>query len=324
MKRPPRLPTRNSATVAALLVAALFIGSGCDDSVNVILESDRKITMFATLDMNSDVQYVRVIPIRGTIDEAIVPGAYSLRSIDLDNGRTVVWEDSLITFDNGSEGLVFYANLRVQPGHSYRIEASGGDSDLITSAVTNVPPIPTPSIGAETASRTIGPSGFILEGRQTIVWHGLQREPLEISHWYRFLRTPESPYRDVRMRNTPSTFQGGDLTVTLDLAGDRFAIADSVEIARNAFVGIGMSITVLNAEFVPPGGVFDPEILVQPGTFSNVENGFGFIGTVGRFSTEWVLNEENVRTLGYLTVEDAFGKAGQRLIQGRRQTAVRR
>ena len=295
--------------VIATGLSAILLTSGCDDSVNPILESNRRITMFATLDMNADTQFVRVIPIRGTIIEEFDPTRYWLRSTDLDNGSIVEWEDSLITFDNGATGLVFYTDLRVAPGHSYRVEAAEMDSDVITSAVTNIPPVPHATIGPETVTRTVTPQGFLLIGDQTVQWSNLEREPFSVQRWYRFLRTPVSPFIDLRFPFPPvGEYDNGTITFELDLDEDLFVLRDSVDLPRTAFVGMGMTVTVLNEEFVPPGGVFDPEVLVQPGTFSNVENGFGFIGAVGRFSIEWVLEDANARLLGFLTVRDAFGK----------------
>jgi hypothetical protein len=100
----------------------------------------------------------------------------------------------------------------------------------------------------------------------------------------------------------------GDLFFTLNLTADRTLLADSIDLARNALMGIGMEITSLDDDFVPPGGVFDPEILVQPGTFSNVTNGFGYIGSVARFRAEWTLSDESLRALRYQTPGDLFGK----------------
>jgi len=62
---------------------------------------------------------------------------------------------------------------------------------------------------------------------------------------------------------------------------------------------------VLDGAFVPPGGVFDAELLAQPGTLSNVEFGFGFIGSVGRFSTEWVISDRSARILSYIPLSGA-------------------
>jgi hypothetical protein len=41
---------------------------------------------------------------------------------------------------------------------------------------------------------------------------------------------------------------------------------------------------------------------------SNVRNGFGFVGSVARFSTEWLLSEEAMNRLDYVSLGDIFGK----------------
>jgi hypothetical protein len=49
----------------------------------------------------------------------------------------------------------------------------------------------------------------------------------------------------------------------------------------------------------PPGGVFDPRVLIQPGSFDNVENGFGLV--VGGYSHAdvWTLLPEVVSKTGF-------------------------
>ena len=98
------------------VAAMLLVGAGCDDTVTAVLESNRQITMFATLDMNADTQFVRIIPIRETINEFVDPTQYAVKSIDIDNGTEVQWQDSLIEFSNGSQGIVFFARAAPFPG----------------------------------------------------------------------------------------------------------------------------------------------------------------------------------------------------------------
>lgn len=49
-----------------------------------------------------------------------------------------------------------------------------------------------------------------------------------------------------------------------------------------------LRLIVANAEWDPPGGVFDADVLVQPGTLSNVGNGFGFVGAGYRLRSTWI------------------------------------
>ena len=51
---------------------------------------------------------------------------------------------------------------------------------------------------------------------------------------------------------------------------------------------ITVKLIVANREWRPPGGVFDPDILVEPGTMSNVDGGFGFVGAGFRLRESWM------------------------------------
>ena len=53
------------------------------------------------------------------------------------------------------------------------------------------------------------------------------------------------------------------------------------------FFALVLQVSVLDANWDPPQGVFDPEILAQPGVLSNVKNGFGTWGGVGLYHYVW-------------------------------------
>ncbi|MCB0718846.1 MAG: DUF4249 family protein [Bacteroidetes bacterium] len=302
-------------TLSLLFVLTVLLLAGCDDTVDPIADSDRQMTLFATLDMDTDVQYIRVIPIRGTIASVDVdPSRYAVRSTNLTNGEVLDWADTLITYPRGQVGLLFYANTRVQPGHSFLIEATEEGSDLVTSAQTTVPATPAITVEPEEVVETIGISGTNVRGSQTVTYDGLNAEPHLVEIWYRFLASPYAPFVDIPVP-LPAirSYEGGRWSATLNLITDRKNIGDTLNVNSYALMGIGVRITNLDDAFVPPGGVFDPEVLVQPGTMSNVTNGFGFVGAVARFDKEWAWNEESVRILGYRTPEDLFGKAGAQI-----------
>ena len=64
-------------------------------------------------------------------------------------------------------------------------------------------------------------------------------------------------------------------------------------------VSMGVRIRILDANWDPPEGLFDPEVLAQPGTLSNVENGYGFWGSIGVYTQEWPVTIDFSRLLGY-------------------------
>ena len=292
-----------------LTVSSPLLLAGCEDSVSPILESDRRFTLWGTLDMNRTEQYVRVIPIRPILNRTSRSEVnVDVKSIDLDTGETIQWEDSVVTFADGNIGHVFHAHLRIRPTHTYRIEVRSPDSELVTSAETTIPRLPSAEVFEEVVTKTISPIGFNITGIQELVWRDVNSLPYEIEQWYRFLKLGDLGFLDFRMpyvaRNQFSESQHS-LSFSLDLKRDRDTLDAHLSLSQLRLVGLGMTITILDEGFVPPGGKFDPEILVQPGTLSNVENGFGLIGSIGSFSIEWVIKDSSATTLGYVPLSGA-------------------
>ena len=284
--------------VATLIVLTMLLG-GCDDSVSPFVEADRYFSLFGSLDMKADTQFVRIVPVdtsllvtgQSTIDARMI-------SVDLNTGSSLEWRDSLFLFGDGSAGHVFFAPLRIQPRHTYRIEVSR--SDGATAVVeTTVPAEPSAEI--EAPRRLVFSSGRV-DVTQNVTWSDVDRSPAFIEMWYRFSGSPRSNFIDIRFEYPTadqSTSEPG-WTVVTQLSEDRNRILENLRPENYLFLGVGMRIVVFDEQFIPPGGVFDPDILSQPGTFSNVQNGFGFVGSVGRFDAEWVLDDETAAALGFV------------------------
>ncbi len=291
--------------LSLFLILCACLPAACDTSVDPILESNRRFSMYGTLDMNRDTQYVRVVPIRETLDsEGTAEPTVEFRSTDLNSGKVIVWKDSVVSFRNGTVGHVYYAPLRLEGGHTYRLEVHTTGSDVVTYAETNVPDYPRAIVQPEVVTGT--PGGISVAGSQVVLWEHVPKKPFRVDVWYRFYSSERSPFFDVRLPYEPEQGRLGDSwRVQMDLRKDRFALDTLVAVSLTPLFGIGMTITVLDDQFVPPGGVFDPEVLAQPGTFNNVENGFGFIGSVGRFSAEWILSNDAMERLQYLTPKKA-------------------
>lgn len=287
-----------------------FLFAACDDTVNPIVQSTQQATMWGTLDMNSDIQRLRVVPIRPVIDARLVKDVeLDLRSVDLGTGETIIWSGSEVVFDDGSIGTVFEAELKIEPAHTYRFELRSPSFPLVTSAETTIPAVPIATILEEEVTVSTGPTGAVIRGVQTVLWNQLSREPHEIEQWYRFLEFTDVKFVDFRLPyDVPNSFDAAmnQLEMSLDLRRQHDTLDTRLSLNQLLLVGLGQTITLLDDDFVPPGGVFDPEVLAQPGTLSNVNNGFGFIGAVGRFSIEWVISDESARILTYKPLNGGF------------------
>lgn len=295
-----RVPeVRVRPTFLALAIAFAMLGlAGCDESVNPFIESDRIYSVYGTLDMSADTQWVRVVPIDTSLFVETQPTIDARVFVtDLRSGRQQEWTDSLFTFRDGSMGHVFFTPLRVQPDHTYRLEVTRSDGQTAT-AETTVPATPTASIGEP--QRLVLSNGGI-DISIPVTWTGFDRAPASVQTWYRFSGSARSHFTDIRLDYPTADFDAEPgWTIFVRMSQDRQTIREKITPESFLFLGMGMRIVLYDDKFVPPGGVFDPEILSQPGTFSNVEKGFGFIGSVGRFDTQWVVDERTARDLGYV------------------------
>ena len=293
-----------SLALALVLISLV----GCEESVNPVLESNRNYSLFGTLDLESDTQWVRVAPISPVLEpSATGPLNVRFTSVDLSQPDTTVWRDSIFTFADGSSGHVFYAPMRIQLGHTYRLTLEDPDEAEPTWVETTVPEMIEPNVLPATIFGGVG--GAIARGTQSVQWEGLDRQPFRIETWYRFLIAERTPFIDVLLPYEPgvNSAPANAWEVAMDLRKDRLTLDTLFQVREHPLVNVGLRLTLLDRSFVPPGGVFDPEVLAQPGTFSNVQNGFGFVGSVARFSVEWVLPRGDQLRLGYVPLEDVFG-----------------
>ena len=139
---------------------------------------------------------------------------------------------------------------------------------------------------------------------QTVRWPGVVRRPLRVQVWYRLAPArPGGPFRDVAIPYLPEesgVAEGNRWRVLAQLSRDAGAVTKQLSIADlPALYGVGMKLSFADSSWVPPGGVFDPDILIEPGTFTNVEGGFGFFGAVAQLNAEWTLTRAATEAAGY-------------------------
>lgn len=284
--------------VALVLVTTVL--SGCEDSVNPFIEDDRFFSVYGYLDTASDEQYLRIVSLRtsfatgGDLD-------FDARvfTTERESGHTVEWTDSLITFSDGSTGHVFKGTFTPIPGRTYDLLVERSDGVRTTSATT----VPVRTNVQIDDATPFNPT------TQRVTWDGIDTKPFRIELWYRFVgASPSSPFSDAIVvypdqgRRLGELVDGNKWSVVVTLAGDKEDVTDYLGISENArpqLLGVGMRLTMTDDQWRPPGGVYDREILSQPGTFSNVDNGFGFFGSVNQYTAEWVLSADAAALAGY-------------------------
>lgn len=291
-----RRRSKSTMRPAAFLIAALTatgLSAGCSTHVEPVLGIDHPFTIYGFFNPLSDTQAVRVFPIEGELERTRPrPIDAQVVSIEVPGDAPRVWADSLVLYSSpitpDAYGHVFYDLFRPEHEHTYRLDVSRSDGATSSVEVT-VPPVSTPDVlmPIDEPGRVVLP----------VLWHDApQLIDVEVIYQldvYRYV--VKYPYPALR------AVPGG---VQVDVQFSR----DAREFLSNPpvlFSGVAtlsqieMRVMVANAEWVPPDGFFNAEFLVEPGTFSNVENGFGFFGAGYPSSVSWLPDDALIRKVGF-------------------------
>ncbi|ARA93139.1 hypothetical protein AWN76_008185 [Rhodothermaceae bacterium RA] len=298
---------RVSRTLLLVVLAALLLG--CEEDVAGPDPFQYPYSMWGVLNPLADTQFVRVFPIEPLLEPGR-PEPLDVRftSLDLDTGEERLWRDSVFVDSTGQVGHVFYAPFRVAWDHRYRVTITRDDG-AATWAEVHIPERALLILEEpDTTREVILPARIEGEARNLI-----QSEvEIYVSYVVGFSPPPIAVpifafYRhyipfDTNLRRTVDGW-----TFAINLTRSYYPVFGSVTEDSNFIVDEGIRLltvtfrtVVADDAWMPPGGVFDPNVLIQPGTMSNVENGFGFIGGGYELSRSWTLPFEVVEQTDYL------------------------
>ncbi len=289
----------------AWIVAALVMGAGlwtgCETSVDAVSGSDAAFSLFGFFNPLADTQAVRVFPVEGRL---VTSGPDALDAVvtstELETGSQRVWRDSVVQFLDGSFGHVYWSPFRADFGRTYRLEAARSDG-AISVAEVQTPPEVTPEARAPeidfqdvTLPVRVSPEAPRLLRVEVVYYTGKAlNDTLAVDR----LETVIS-YDDRVLRESDGW------RIPVDLSGDRDVIREAY-FARNLFVTapalleLTFRVMIVNREWSPPGGVFDPEVLAAPGLFSNVERGLGFVGAGYPLALDILPGDDVIKKAGF-------------------------
>lgn len=267
-------------------------GSACDDSfIDPFENDDHYFTIYGYLDPLEPIQRVRVVPVQRipeqieTLNEATQNFGAFVTTTDLRDSTKLRWEHKVSLLQDGTYGDVFEARMRVLPGRTYRLEVARTDGN-VTWAETTVPrlaatiPNPDTLFFPYEVSPDEGLAGDVFLPDIASPWDITVTYDLQGS----FIRLPYE-------RPGARTDDGG-WQFTIDMGADaprmRAAMGLDAAAPLPLLHAILLDVRVLDGEWDPPGGVFDPDVLALPGTLSNVNNGYGFWGSMGLYQYTWI------------------------------------
>lgn len=287
--------------LSILILIAAGVLAGCEESVAPILDTGRPFTMWGYLDPTSASQQIRVFSVDGVLDQVSAsPLAARVLVKDLPAGSDWELRDSLVTFPDGSHGHVFVSTTPIRFDHEYGIEATRPDG-LVSRAHVRTPPGTSPAIQTVTHSR-----GFV---RVDMSWGGApQLLGVHLIYYVNYERPSDPEPLRMAVEIDSGTILGDSDSgwgIRIDPSFDFGTILEQefLSVGRPGFSialdSIDVRPFVGSSNWAPPGGNFSAELLVQPGTFSNVENGFGFVG--GGYEDSFVIQlpDEAARDAGF-------------------------
>lgn len=290
-------------TASVILALAVVIGSCGDTTIDPFQNDEKFFTVFGFLDELENDHEIRVISVTRRQERIESPGDPQAKidaevfTTDLNSGVRTKWRHSLERLSDGSYGHIFRAHFLVTAQKRYMLEIIRNDGKT-TTAITKVPFVSRadlfemgPEVISEDSSlvyRDIKipdvPSPWEIEG--VYLWGGGGIDDNRVN------RRVFVPYGRAGSRTVDGGWQ-----LRINISEDQKYVEESVQwsIDHNQFdvgtpVGLssmGIQFRMLSDGWDPPGGIFDAEIQSQPGRLSNVENGYGFFGSVGFYSQEW-------------------------------------
>jgi len=271
--------------------------SSCDDGVQAVRTDGKAFTMYGYLNPKVDTQAVRVFPIDEVLEaenRAQVDGV--LTSTNLETGSQNIWRDSLVTYVDDNKGHVFFSPLRVEFDSPYELSVVRSSDGAVSTATTRTPPLVVDTI------EITRDTGTDIEAK--ISWENAPRLQ-NVKVRYNLLVELLGDLIDtffVVDYIPDEAVEGSIWEINLQFDDDArqvFRTLNRPQGSRLTLCDVQIEGLVTNREWNPPNGVYDADILVQPGVFSNVENGFGFVGAGYQQTTVWRPDSTQIRGAGF-------------------------
>ena len=279
---------------------SLVLFSACDStSIDPFQNDDRFYTIYGFLDQTANFQpgathALRVIPVTRRIERIETPSDDQANidarvfSIDTVTGQEIEWGHSLDKLDDGNYGHVFRSSFFVVPGRTYRLEVRRSDG-IMTSAETTVP-----SLSSVVAQR---PLPVRSEIDQQVLQDILLPDVATI--WdttviYR-LRVATCFVGPTTIQRLPYE-KSGELTtegwiLTAVVSSDKEMIAEQLNEPNLYLCAMGVEVKVLDANWRLPSTEEELSAAMFANVPSNVENGYGFWGSIGLLQSDWQISD---------------------------------
>lgn len=257
--------------------------SACSETVETRLQLEYPFSVFGIINPKADTHAVRIFEIKQNI--ALVrpdPIDAHVTTTQMQSGEVYTWRDSVIQLEDGDYRHVYWSEFKASMGETYHLKVRRSDG-AETEAITTVPP-PVNLEVLEPDTLKLGQTlmPLFIEGSPPT----LPRIDVE----YVLVGFDENGSNPIFK---PVVFnyarlavpEAGGFILNIDLRADYLDIYQLFDQDDNVSTNIidlreiNVTVHVGDSQWISPVGFFDENFLVEPGSFSNVENGFGYFGS---------------------------------------------
>ncbi len=293
----PYLNARNLLLAGSVLLFLCL--TGCEEDVAGPTGVDEPFSLYGVFNPRSPTQTVLVAPVEGLL----VPESGDalnavVASSDLGSGKTYVWRDSVVANATGQLDHIYWADFTPGYGSRHRMEVarSDGEKSTVNVAVPGEVRIEDEDAGTRDLHvRILGldDEPFSLVRIETVY----QVSFYDAADPDTVCVTPRRSYTFSRKGMENKTDRGWEFITDMNLLyetmrsyyhDDTGILFWNPDTDGLALLQMKLEVTVGSPDWDPPGGdVSDERVLIQPGTLSNVENGYGLV--VGGYNEEAAL-----------------------------------
>lgn len=287
---------RNSMHSFLYLSAFLIFFTNCTDNFQALQENDQyQFSMNGYLDASADTQWVRITPAREQLETSTEIPEMTVTIENTGTGEVITMRDSLFQ-NSGANYLNFWTTESIRHNQTYRLVAERPDGEK-THATIEIPgELPTPMVVIQTSFG--GPTTY------SVVVDGSVHVADVQSKWYIRLKTPNLVTERTftfAYRNSADTTEtyGGAFTYQLEPEQELEEIERSVLLPPDGEIEV-VNRQIYVASTSSPWSVdvssMDDLTYALPQTFSNVENGVGFVTGIDSKSVPYASCENEAQT----------------------------
>ena len=260
-----------------LLIILLSALAACEADVSAPRDMEDPFSMYGILNPRLSVQTIGVAPIEPLLYDFPETIDVLLQTTNLETGETIIWRDSVVPGEPGQIDHVFTAEFMPAFGSSYRVEAIRSDG-AATSAVARVPEL----VEVTTRTDDQGELEILVLGDEISLLDAEVTYSARIVYWLE-PKPCEPTAASVSMsfsyrRRGVETGNGFRVPINMERDHNDMELELAVHPANDlALLGMRVRLLIGDADWDPPGGVFDANVLAHPDVMTNTTNGFGLV-----------------------------------------------